>query len=173
MSGTRPALTADCGACAALCCLALAFDRGGDFAFDKPAGTPCPNLSGHACSIHDRLDAAGFPGCVRYDCQGAGQRVLAEVTQGRSWRDDPALRGPMMTAFADMRAVQARLELLTAAAALPLSPQDEAERDRLDRALWPASLDETTLRDFAAGPLAARIDGFVAGLRRYVTRPSP
>ncbi|OWU83423.1 pentapeptide repeat-containing protein [Oceanicola sp. 22II-s10i] len=165
---SRPALTADCGNCAALCCVALAFDRGEDFAIDKPAGTPCPNLAGHACSIHARLDATGFAGCVRYDCTGAGQRVTQDLFAGKSWQDDPALLAPMMAAFSDMRAVHRRLELLTAAEALPLAKDDAATRDRLDRALWPDALASETLAGFDHGPMAAEIDAFIASLHRYV-----
>lgn len=165
---SRPALTPDCGACAALCCVALAFDKGADFAIDKPAGTPCPNLAGHACSIHADLADRGFPGCARYDCRGAGQRVTQEVFAGRSWQDDPKRLGPMMAAFRDMRDVQARLELLTAAAALPLATSDAAQRDRLERALWPDTLDAATLEGFATSALAREIDAFIASLRRYV-----
>lgn len=168
---SRPSLEPDCASCAALCCLALALDRGEAFAIDKPAGTPCPNLAGHACSIHDRLADKGFPGCVRYSCAGAGQRVVQDHFAGRSWQDDPSLAAPMMAAFADMRAVHARLELLSAARALPLSATDEATRDQLDRALWPDALDTTRLRDFATSHLAARIDAFITSLRRYVPDP--
>ncbi|MGR3320947.1 MAG: hypothetical protein ACU0DK_03330 [Pseudooceanicola sp.] len=165
---TRPALTADCSACAAFCCVALAFDRGAVFAIDKPAGTTCPNLSGHACAIHDRLSQEGFSGCVRYDCGGAGQRVVAEVPGAAEWRDRPASLPRILDAFADMRAVQSRLELLAAAEALPLSGPDAATRDRLERALWPEALDARTLAGFGTGPLAEEIDGFVRSLRRYV-----
>lgn len=165
---TRPALAPDCDACAALCCVGLAFDRGEDFAIDKPAGTPCPNLAGHACAIHDRLSRHGFPGCVRYSCHGAGQRVVQEVFGGASWRDDPRLTAPMMAAFRDMRDVQDRLGLLAAAGALPLSAADAARRDGLERRLWPGALDAATLKGFATGPLAGEIDGFIASLRRYV-----
>ncbi|MGR3453058.1 hypothetical protein [Pseudooceanicola sp.] len=165
---SRPALTPDCDACAALCCIALAFDRGDDFAIDKPAGSPCPNLTGHACSIHESLADRGFPGCVRYSCHGAGQRVVQEVFCGASWREDPARTGPMIAAFRDMRDVQDRLALLAAAAALPLSPGDAARREALERTLWPGTLDAATLDGFATGPLAREIDAFIASLRRYV-----
>ena len=39
-----PELTADCGRCFGLCCVALPFSRSADFAYDKPAGEPCVNL---------------------------------------------------------------------------------------------------------------------------------
>ncbi len=75
----RALLRADCSRCAALCCVVPAFTRSADFAIDKPAGRPCPNLSADfRCGIHDRLRPAGFPGCAAFDCFGAGQRVTAE-----------------------------------------------------------------------------------------------
>jgi len=69
--------SADCGRCAALCCIHTTFSRSADFAIDKPAGTPCPHLgSDHRCSIHGQLRSRGFPGCVAFDCYGAGQRIV-------------------------------------------------------------------------------------------------
>ncbi len=71
-------LTADCSRCVGLCCVVLPFARSADFAFDKPAGTPCRHLtSSHRCHIHDGLVEAGMRGCVAYDCFGAGQAVTA------------------------------------------------------------------------------------------------
>ncbi|MGR3584544.1 MAG: hypothetical protein ACU0B8_09810, partial [Pseudooceanicola nanhaiensis] len=94
-----------------------------------------------------------------------------EVFAGRSWQDDPALTGPMIAAFGDMRAVQSRLELLVAAEALPLAKGDAARRDALERALWPGALDTARLDGFATSPLSREIDTFVASLRRYVPAP--
>jgi hypothetical protein len=71
-------LAADCARCVGLCCVAPAFVASSDFAFSKPAGVACRHLAADAsCSIHDRLIPSGFPGCVAYDCFGAGQRVVA------------------------------------------------------------------------------------------------
>jgi pentapeptide repeat protein len=71
-------LVADCSRCAGLCCVAPAFAASADFAFTKPAGVACRHLAADAsCTIHDRLIPSGFPGCVAYDCFGAGQRVVA------------------------------------------------------------------------------------------------
>nr|BFE68040.1 hypothetical protein GCM10020092_013410 [Actinoplanes digitatis] len=64
-------LRADCGRCAGLCCVAPAFARSADFAIDKPAGRPCPNLAeDFRCGIHERLPEKGFRGCVVFDCFG-------------------------------------------------------------------------------------------------------
>ncbi|EAQ03596.1 hypothetical protein OB2597_03212 [Pseudooceanicola batsensis HTCC2597] len=165
-----PSLEEDCSRCAALCCLSLAFDRGEDFAFDKPAGTPCPNLRGHACGIHDRLRPEGFAGCVRYSCGGAGQRVVQEIFAGQSWRDDPALVAPMMEAFRGMRAVQDCLALLSAAAGLPLEHRDRETLDQLTATLMPEALDFDAVRFFPGSDREAEIGSFVKSLRRYVRR---
>src|SRR5690242_200156 len=85
-------LHADCSRCAALCCVAPAFAKSSDFAINKPAGTPCRNLGGDFwCTIHERLDASGFHGCVVFDCFGAGQRITQETFGGRDWRAAPEM----------------------------------------------------------------------------------
>ena len=74
-STERGLLAADCANCAGLCCVALAFTRSADFAFDKPAGDPCVNLlDDFRCDIHPDLRDRGFKGCTVFDCLGAGQR---------------------------------------------------------------------------------------------------
>ena len=84
----RSALRADCAACLGLCCVVPAFAASADFALDKPAGQPCPNLRADSrCGIHAELRPRGFAGCAAYDCFGAGQRV-SQVTVGRDWRAD-------------------------------------------------------------------------------------
>jgi uncharacterized protein YjbI with pentapeptide repeats len=101
---TRTDLRADCAQCFAICCVAPAFSRSSDFAIDKPAGVPCPNLADdHRCSIHDRLRHEGFAGCTAYDCFGAGQRLAQETFGGRDWRRRPDVAGPMMAALPLLR----------------------------------------------------------------------
>ncbi|HEU4784906.1 MAG TPA: hypothetical protein VFS83_16330, partial [Ktedonobacterales bacterium] len=69
-------LRADCARCFALCCVAPTFAVSADFAINKRAGKPCPNLhSDFRCGIHTRLREKGFRGCAVYDCFGAGQKV--------------------------------------------------------------------------------------------------
>ncbi|MDF2231043.1 hypothetical protein P2H44_00600 [Albimonas sp. CAU 1670] len=163
----------DCGACAALCCVALAFDRSPLFAFDKPAGEPCRHLSGHACRIHPRLEAEGFGGCVRYDCLGAGQRVVQQVFAGRSWREDPALLAPMMEAFRALRRARELSQLLDAAARLPLTPEQAARRAALSLALDPPEgWTRAALAAFERGPLPAEVSAFLRALRAAVPRPA-
>jgi uncharacterized protein YjbI with pentapeptide repeats len=115
-------LHADCGRCAALCCTAPAFAASADFALDKPAGQPCPHLSGQfRCGIHSRLRASGFPGCAVYDCFGAGQRVTQETFGGRDWRQAPdAAR--MFAVFGVMRQLHEMLWYLGEAVAAVSGP---------------------------------------------------
>lgn len=128
-----PSLEADCANCAALCCMAPAFDVSPQFAIDKPAATPCPNLGpGHSCRIHARLTQEGFEGCVRYTCHGAGQRVTQALFGGRSWQDLPELMRPMTEAFLVMRRVHDLLLLLAEAGKLPLAA---ASRERYETLL--------------------------------------
>jgi hypothetical protein len=90
-------LAADCSRCVGLCCVAPAFAASADFAFSKPSGVACRHLAADAsCTIHDRLIPSGFPGCVAYDCFGAGQRVVALFGGGpRS--------APMLSAYETVR----------------------------------------------------------------------
>lgn len=118
-----PSLRADCARCAALCCVALAFDHSAHFAFDKKAGEACPNLGATCrCRIHGRLAESGFSGCAAYDCHGAGQYVVQHLFDGRSWRGEPQLLAPMMAAFAEMKAIQEARLLVGAALKLALPP---------------------------------------------------
>lgn len=162
-------LQTDCSQCAALCCIALAFDKGRDFAFDKNPGQPCPNLSRHSCTIHEKLNEEGFSGCVKYDCLGAGNRVVQEVFNGRSWQDDPQLTRPMIEAFAGMREVHKRIDLLRAAETLPLSRQDDQTRREFLAQLEEVRWSGARLNEFEVG-MALEIDIFFHGLRQYVPR---
>ncbi len=83
-------LRADCANCFGLCCVALAFTASADFAIDKDAGQPCPNLQDDfRCGIHQRLRPQGFQGCTVYDCFGAGQRISQVTYAGQDWRQAP------------------------------------------------------------------------------------
>ena len=116
------------------------------------------------CSIHDSLTEKGFPGCVAYDCLGAGNRVVQEVFAGRSWQDEPRLTRPMMEAFSGMREVHKRIDLLRAALTLSLDPRaDQTCREflaRLEQHRWSGS----ELNAFEVG-LALEIDIFFYGLK--------
>ena len=161
--GKPDLFSADCSRCAALCCMALAFDRGDHFDHDKAAGVGCHNLAGFTCGIHGDLAERGYSGCIAFDCLGAGQRVT-ELFE-RDWRSDPSLTGPMIEAFRMMREVQELRQLLVAAATLPLSDAvDDARLDLLDL-LANAAGDLTRLKE--VDPRAIR--GWLRGLAEVIT----
>ncbi len=123
-AGSSPlrVLQADCGRCVGLCCVAPLFVESAEFAFDKFAGDPCPNLGGdNRCTIHARLRESGFPGCVTYDCFGAGQRVSAELFPGADWRTDEATATALFDAFELVRPLHELLWYLEAALALEVA----------------------------------------------------
>lgn len=113
-------LESDCARCRGLCCVALPFRVSADFAIDKDAGVPCPHLEAdYSCAIHARLRDAGFPGCVVYECFGAGQKVSQVTFPGQDWREDPQVAAEMFTAFAVMRQLHELLWYLNEASKLP------------------------------------------------------
>jgi hypothetical protein len=117
----RRHLRPDCANCVALCCVGPAFAASADFAIDKPAGVPCPNLqTDDRCGIHDRLRGSGFPGCTVFDCFGAGQHVTQGTYEGRSWRETPELAASMFAVLPVMRQLHEMLWYLTEAASLPV-----------------------------------------------------
>jgi uncharacterized protein YjbI with pentapeptide repeats len=118
-SGRRN-LLADCASCFGLCCVALPFAASADFAIDKAAGEPCPNLSvDFRCGIHTRLRSEGFAGCSVYDCFGAGQQVSQRTFGGRDWRQAPETAAQMYEVFPVMRQLHELLWFLTEALTLP------------------------------------------------------
>ncbi|MDV7143720.1 hypothetical protein R3X27_13620 [Tropicimonas sp. TH_r6] len=160
-------LKTDCSKCAALCCVVLAFDKGKDFAFDKNPGEPCRNLSGHSCTIHDRLRQDGFPGCVAYECLGAGNRVVQEVFDGQTWQTDPRLVRVMMEAFSAMCEVHKRIDLLRAAGTVSLEPRDEQTRRDFLAHLEQHPWNGPDLNEFEVG-LALEIDIFIHGISEHL-----
>jgi hypothetical protein len=126
----------DCERCCGLCCVAPVFAASSDFAISKKAGEPCPHLaSSFRCTIHHRLRAEGFPGCVAYDCFGAGQKVTQVTFGGRDWRQSPEIASPMFDAFRVMRELHRLMrylaEALTLPAARPLFPELRTKLDQL------------------------------------------
>lgn len=117
--GRRLSLRADCERCFGLCCVAPAFSASTDFAIDKDAGQPCPNLqSDFRCAIHHRLRQQGFPGCTVYDCFGAGQQVAQVTFGGQDWRATPQIAAQMFEVFTIMRQLHELLWYLTEALTL-------------------------------------------------------
>lgn len=137
MSSPIRVLSADCASCVGLCCVALAFAQSADFAIDKPSGVACPNLApDHRCTIHGRLRESGFPGCVAYDCFGAGQRVASELLPGTDWRADPSGATALFEAFELVRPLHELLWYLEVALGLaataPVQGRLRAARDETD-----------------------------------------
>ncbi len=112
-------LRPDCERCCGLCCVAPAFLVSADFAIKKAEGQPCPNLQpDFRCAIHPRLRVLGFPGCVAYDCFGAGQ-VTQEVFAGSDWQANPEIASRMFAVFFVVRQLHELLWYLTEALAIP------------------------------------------------------
>lgn len=112
-------LRADCSRCVGLCCVAPAFRASSDFAIDKPAGVPCPNLGGdHRCTIHTELRQRGFPGCVVYDCFGAGQHIAQTLMPGRDWREGGDVARQMFALLPVVRLLHELLRFLAEALTL-------------------------------------------------------
>lgn len=165
-------LRANCEQCAALCCVSFAFDKSTQFAIDKAAGSPCPNLgSGGLCSIHEGLSARGFNGCVQYNCFGAGQHLTQTVFAGRSWQDEPSLLVPMMNGFRAMRLVHDLLVLLREAGKLSLPAPKKLELLQLLGLLQPGDgWTEISLSAFEAGPVPGEVRAFLSSLRSSIDR---
>jgi hypothetical protein len=166
MQETKIDFSPKCEDCAALCCVMLPFDGGEDFGFDKAGGLACKHLKGHACSIHANLAEQGFAGCLRYDCLGAGQRVVQEVFAGQSWRSDASLLGPMEQAFRAMRRLHEDHALLEAAARLPLTGDEDAKRLKLLADLGVGDRQtQASLSAYETGPKPRAVRDFLAQLK--------
>jgi uncharacterized protein YjbI with pentapeptide repeats len=126
-------LRGDCARCFGLCCVALPFARSADFAIDKPAGKPCPNLQGdHRCGIHARLRQKGFTGCTVYDCFGAGQKVSQVTFGGQDWRTGSREHARRMAeVFPVVRQLHELLWYLTEALTLSAARPVHAELSRV------------------------------------------
>lgn len=125
-------LRPDCAACLALCCVSPPFDAVQGFGFDKPARTPCQHLQPDCrCAIHARLLEAGFPGCLRYDCYGAGQRAVREFAAGADWRQDMAGARVLFGAYERLRELHELKAMLHFT--LERAQQDSARSELLER----------------------------------------
>lgn len=142
-------LRADCSACVGLCCVIPPFDALQGFGFDKPAETPCLHLCADSrCGIHAGLVEQGFPGCVAFDCLGAGQRLTAQaVTRFGSadWRQRPDVARWLFAAYPTVRQAQEWVARLTLAATVAGQPALQALADALEAeaphwADWPADV---------------------------------
>lgn len=157
-------LRADCAQCAALCCIALSFDRSSLFAIDKALGQACPHLDdcGGTCTIHGRRAELGFRGCIEFDCLGAGQRVTQQMFKGRSWITDQSLLVPMCRAFIAVLRAHECLLLLREAQGLPLSSFDQQRLAELQMAIENA---DASIQLIEA--LKSETSRFLSSLRSY------
>jgi hypothetical protein len=132
-----PELRADCSRCAGLCCVVHAFYSVQGFAFDKPAHSACRYLTAaNRCAIHAGLASRGFPGCVAFECYGAGQRVTQEICSGTSWRtsDESAVRELFLTytSLLTLHRLMAMLVLAEARLAPAVDARLRLKREQLD-----------------------------------------
>lgn len=102
-----------CNECAALCCVALHFDKSDMFGHDKPAGQFCKHLApDNSCKIHSTLETQGYAGCAAFDCKGAGQRVTTAF-KDKGNLDSPADQQLSMgSVFSEMLKIHKDLEML-------------------------------------------------------------
>ncbi len=147
-------LQSDCGSCFGLCCVALPFAASADFAIDKDAGRPCPNLqTDFRCGIHSELRPRGFSGCTVFDCFGAGQKVSRVTFGGQDWRQAPGTARQMFDVFPVMRQLHELLwylaEALTRPAARPVHAELRAALEKTER-LTRGSAEELTELDVPA-----------------------
>jgi len=167
-------LRADCSRCSGLCCVAPAFRRSADFAIDKPAGVACLHLADdHRCTIHDRLAPSGFPGCVAFDCFGAGQRLTQQTFGGRDRRTDPGVAAPILAAFPVLRGLHELLWYLREALTWTVPPDVRRDLQALLHLVEAAAAsaapeliatDVAVLRGRAAGLLRAASAAVRSGL---------
>ncbi|WP_231619033.1 pentapeptide repeat-containing protein [Nonomuraea sp. SBT364] len=157
MPGT---LRGDCASCFGLCCVALPFSASADFAADKPAGQPCGNLrADFGCGIHERLRESGYPGCVVYDCFGAGQQVSQVTYRGLDWRREPGSAREMFAVFPVMRQLHELLAYLTEAIELPAARPIRADlRRALDATERLTLLDPAALLDLDVAVRRAEVN---------------
>lgn len=112
-------LEPDCDNCQGLCCVAPGFRKSETFAYTKPQGEACRHLEDDdRCAIHDTLDGQGFPGCVAYQCFGAGQKLVQSVYPGRSWRDSPEFAEDMFNTYFQLKAIHELISYLMEAESL-------------------------------------------------------
>ena len=130
-------LRADCSRCAGLCCVVHPFYSVQGFAFDKPAYSACRYLTvENRCAIHSGLAFRGFPGCIAFDCYGAGQRATQEFCNGMNWRTlDEASVQALFSAYTSLlvlHRLMAMLALAETTVAPPLDIQMRLKREQLN-----------------------------------------
>ncbi len=170
---TQVPYSSDCDRCAGLCCVALAFDRGASFSFDKRADEPCPRLTdSYRCAHHEARPALGMSGCVTYSCFGAGPWVTEHLSACAEGPWSPRA----LALFRDLVPLHELGFLLSVAEGLPLPSREEAGRrawlariaSLLDRAPSVSSPS-----DSRSSPSPAQIDRLSAGIRSFLRELGP
>ncbi|RID86674.1 pentapeptide repeat-containing protein [Peribacillus asahii] len=129
----RKSLKADCMNCFGLCCTALNIAASSDFAINKTAGTPCPNLQrDFRCKIHENLREKGFKGCTVFDCLGAGQKVSQVTFNGQSWQERPEIAEKMFRVFPIMEQLYEMIAFIAEALTYEVS---HSLQDKLNKQL--------------------------------------
>ncbi len=172
LAEARRELRADCGRCVALCCVAPMFVASADFALDKPAGVPCPNLRGDdRCGIHTELRGRGFAGCAVFDCFGAGQRVTA-LFDGATWREAPEDAAGMFGALEVLRQLHEALWYLREAAHLvPRGPLHDLVDALIGTTEGLAASDAATLADIDTASYRREVGDLLADVSAAVRGP--
>ncbi len=113
-----------------------AFYAAQGFAFNKAAHSACRYVTlENRCASHTELASRGFPGCVAFDCYGAGQRVTQELFNGMTWRTSGETQVQIFSAYTcclALHRLMAMLMLAEATAAPPLDGQMRLKRQQLD-----------------------------------------
>ncbi|MBN91605.1 MAG: hypothetical protein CL954_07350 [Erythrobacteraceae bacterium] len=138
------------------------------FAAAKEAGQPCPKL-GHdgLCMIYADRAEQGFAGCIRFECFGAGQHVVQTLFEGRDWRDDRELLGPMIETFLAMRPVSDLAFLVSRALASGPDTDTTVRLEALQDELAEIAASRETLRE------SARIAKAQSDVRQVFTALDP
>jgi hypothetical protein len=136
-------LRPDCANCCGLCCVAPPFDADQGFGHDKAAREPCLHLQeGFRCGIYGSLADKGYPGCVSFDCFGAGQRVTQELFGGANWSQSPEIAAEMFDSYERLRPLH---ELMAMAQLAIGKTHEESQRQALQDVL--AEIDALCTRD--------------------------
>jgi len=136
-------LRPDCANCCGLCCVVPPFDAQQGFGHDKAAREPCLHLQADfRCDIYGQLAGQGYPGCVAFDCFGAGQRVTQELFNGANWSQSPEIASEMFDSYERLRPLH---ELMAMAQLAAARTQDEAQRLALQKVF--SEIDALCTRD--------------------------
>lgn len=156
----RSTLQANCEDCFGLCCVALPFAASADFAMDKAAGKPCPNLQpDFRCGVHSSLRDRGYRGCTVYDCFGAGQKVSQVTFDGNDWRKAPESAKQMFEVFPIMRQLHELLWYLTEALTFrPAAPIHEELRLALEQTERLTHLDPDSILELDVAARRAEVN---------------